>query len=103
MGGEAFKRRLVHNVAVAEVKSWFKTKFKCVYVAMRSLVMSLFLHDLLVNYIRYLQCLNLTYMSHSTWFLDGRTSILVLCFAAINSVHFLSLFVCFMAPLFTYI
>ena len=52
---------------------------------MRSLVMILFLRDLLVNYIRYLQCLNLvnnylheysTYL-HSAWFLDGRTSILV--------------------------
>ena len=29
------------------------------YVAMRSLVMSLFSRNLLVNYIRYLQCLNL--------------------------------------------
>ena len=33
------------------MKSWFKTKFKCVYVAMHSLVMSLFSRDLIVNYI----------------------------------------------------
>ena len=32
---------------------------RTVYVAMRSLVMSLFSRDLLVNQLRYLQCLNL--------------------------------------------
>ena len=54
--------------------------------AMRSLVISLFSRDLLVNQLRYLQCLNLVnnylheYIQylHSIWFLDGRTSILVI-------------------------
>ena len=53
---------------------------------MRSLVMSLFARDLIVNYIRYLQCLNLVnnylheYSIYTApqWFLDDRTSILVL-------------------------
>ena len=52
---------------------------------MRSLVMSLFSRDLLLNYIRYLQCLNLVnnYLHEyniytAPGFLDGRTSILVL-------------------------
>ena len=64
MGGKAFKRRLVHGVAVAtpawnnfitllksfiayvlKRKAFLKTKFKCSYVAMCSLVMSLFSRD----------------------------------------------------------
>ena len=64
MGGETFKRRLVHGVAliimawnnfvpllksfitdVLKYKARLKTKFKCVSVTMCSLVMSLFSHD----------------------------------------------------------
>ena len=49
---------------------------------MHFLVMSLFSSDLLCkngNRLRYLQCLKLTRVqySHHTWFLAGRTSILV--------------------------
>ena len=69
MGGKVFKRRLAHSVAAAMLKSlianvlkWkagLQTKFKCVCVAKRSLVMGCFSRDLLVNQLRYLQCLNL--------------------------------------------
>ena len=64
MGGEAFKRRLVHSVAliimaknnfilllksfianVLKYKARLKSKFKCVCVTMCSLVMSLFSRD----------------------------------------------------------
>ena len=66
MGGEAFKRKLVHSVAVAipawnnivgllksfianvlKWKAFLKTKFKCRYVAMCFLVMRLFSGDLM--------------------------------------------------------
>ena len=61
---------------------------------MRSLVMSLFSRDLLVNYIRYFQCLNLVnnylheYSIYSAWFLDGRISTLVFQkFQKFNKFH----------------
>ena len=55
--------------------------------------MSLFSCDLLVNYIRYLQCLNLVNYLHeysiytAPGFLDGRTSILVIYHYRINVKH----------------
>ena len=68
MGGEAFKRRLIHNVVVAIVpqsnfvlllkgftgitnvcKARLKVKFKCISVTMYSLVITPFSHDFYKN------------------------------------------------------
>jgi len=58
---------------VLKYKALLKGKFKCVCVTMRSLVISLFSRDYIkVSAITRAQC------SPSAWFLDGRTSILVL-------------------------
>ena len=54
---------------------------------MRSLVMSLFSRDLLINQLRYLQYLNLINNLHSAWFLDGRTPILVISYASLFITH----------------
>ena len=77
-------------------KALLKTKFKCVYVTMCSLVMSLFSCDYMkteIDQLKYQQCFNwftcvqnshryqpcfnwfkCVQNSHSAWFLDGRTS-----------------------------
>jgi len=68
---------------VLKCKALLKTNFKCVCVTMCSLVMSLFLRDYIKTEtdLKYQQCFNLltrVQYSHSAWFLDGRTSVLVL-------------------------
>ena len=78
MGGKAFKRKLVHSVAVAIVaqnnfattlksfitnapkcKACLQTKFKCTSVTMHSLVMSPFSRDFIntdIDKLKYHQC-----------------------------------------------
>ena len=102
--GKAFKRRLVHSVAliimaynnfvplfksfianVLKCKACLKGNFKCLCVTMFSLVMTLFSHDYIkteIDQLKYQLSFSLItciQYSHSAWILDGRTSILVLC------------------------
>ena len=57
-----------------EYKANFNIKFKHLYVAVCSLVMSLYSHDFLMMYcICFNNSSRLTI--HSAWFLDGKTSI----------------------------
>ena len=70
-GDEPFKRGLARILAILNAvkmyftdrSSPFKHNFKCACITMRSLVMSPFSRDLKVetqvDYLRYLQCLNL--------------------------------------------
>ena len=65
-------------------KAHLETKFKWLCITMCSLVMSTFSGDFIkmeIEQLKYQQCFNLftcVQYSHSTWFLDGRTSILVI-------------------------
>ena len=102
MGGEAFKRRLVHGVALTimawktlylllksfignelKCKAHLKTKFNCVCITKCSLVMSPFSRDYMkteIDQLKYQQCFNwftCVQNLHSAWFLDGRTSFLI--------------------------
>ena len=89
MGGEEFKKEQFHSAALTNCNFvlLLESYIACLCTTMCSLVMRLFSHDFIkmnIDYLNYQQCFNLlnnglhVCNSHNAWFLNGRTSKLVI-------------------------